>query len=145
MALGGAGGTADAVPAGTAAQQDHHVPGCGPLPADIFRRGRAHHHTALQVFGHISGVIDLRHVAGGKADLVAVGGIAGGGSLGNPALGQLPGQSLVYRDAGIAAAGKPHGLMYIGPPGQGSRMHPPMQVAAPPKGSISVGWLWVSF
>ncbi len=24
-------------------------------------------------------------------------------------------------------------------------MHPPMQVAAPPKGSISVGWLWVSF
>ena len=58
-------------------------------------------------------------MAGGKADLVAVGGIAGGGSLGNPALGQLPGQSLVYRDAGIAAAGKPHGLMYIGPPGQG--------------------------
>ncbi len=24
-------------------------------------------------------------------------------------------------------------------------MQPPMQVAAPPKGSISVGWLWVSF
>ena len=24
-------------------------------------------------------------------------------------------------------------------------MAPPMQVAAPPKGSISVGWLWVSF
>ena len=24
-------------------------------------------------------------------------------------------------------------------------MQPPMQVAAPPNGSISVGWLWVSF
>ena len=24
-------------------------------------------------------------------------------------------------------------------------MAPPIQVAAPPKGSISVGWLWVSF
>ena len=24
-------------------------------------------------------------------------------------------------------------------------MAPPKQVAAPPKGSISVGWLWVSF
>ena len=24
-------------------------------------------------------------------------------------------------------------------------MAPPRQVAAPPKGSISVGWLWVSF
>ena len=24
-------------------------------------------------------------------------------------------------------------------------MQPPRQVAAPPKGSISVGWLWVSF
>ena len=30
-------------------------------------------------------------------------------------------------------------------PDRGSRMQPPMQVAAPPKGSISVGWLWVSF
>ena len=89
MALGGAGGTADAVPAGAAAQQDHHVPGCGPLPADIFRRGRAHHRAALQALGHIAGVVDLRHVAGGKADLVAVGGIARGGSLGNLALGQL--------------------------------------------------------
>ncbi|MBQ1944567.1 MAG: phosphoribosylformylglycinamidine synthase, partial [Ruminococcus sp.] len=27
----------------------------------------------------------------------------------------------------------------------GSRIAPPMQVAAPPNGSISVGWLWVSF
>ncbi len=30
-------------------------------------------------------------------------------------------------------------------PLRGSRMAPPTQAAAPPKGSISVGWLWVSF
>ncbi len=30
-------------------------------------------------------------------------------------------------------------------PESGSLMHPPRHVAAPPKGSISVGWLWVSF
>ena len=30
-------------------------------------------------------------------------------------------------------------------PDNGSLIAPPRQVAAPPKGSISVGWLWVSF
>ena len=30
-------------------------------------------------------------------------------------------------------------------PESGSRIQPPRQVAAPPNGSISVGWLWVSF
>ncbi|CAN4049131.1 hypothetical protein EJMLMN_EJMLMN_10760, partial [Dysosmobacter welbionis] len=31
VALGGAGGAADAVPAGAPPQQDHHVPGLGPF------------------------------------------------------------------------------------------------------------------
>ncbi len=30
-------------------------------------------------------------------------------------------------------------------PDKGSRIAPPIHVAAPPNGSISVGWLWVSF
>ena len=37
MALGGTGGAADAVPAGAAAQQNHHVTGGGAFPADDAR------------------------------------------------------------------------------------------------------------
>ena len=47
VALGGAGGTADAVPAGAAAQQNYHIPGSGDFPADIPRGGGGNHRAAL--------------------------------------------------------------------------------------------------
>ena len=118
MALGRAGGAADAVPAGAAAQQNHHVAGGGTLPDHVLRRGSAYHGAHFQVLGNIAGIVDLADKARGKADLVAVAGVAGSGSLGQLALGELAGQGLGHRGAGIAAAGHPHGLVHIGPAGQ---------------------------
>ncbi len=79
MGLGGAGGTADAVAAGAAAQQDDHLAGRGALAADMVARGGTHNGADLHSLGHIAGVVDLIHLAGGEADLVAIAGIAGGG------------------------------------------------------------------
>ena len=119
VALGGAGGAADAVPAGAAAQQDDLVTGHGPFPHHVFRRSRTHHSAHLQVLGHIAGVVQLADQAGGQADLVAVGGIARRGGLGDLPLGQLAGDGILQGGPGVAAAGDPHGLVHIGPAGQG--------------------------
>ena len=58
-------------------------------------------------------------MAGGQSDLVAVGGVARRGGLGQLALGELALQGLAEGDPGVAAACKPHGLMDINPAGQG--------------------------
>ena len=119
VGLGRAGGAADAVAAGAAAQQDDHVAGGGALPPDMAGGGGAHHRADLHPLGHIAGVVDLIHLAGGQADLVAVGGIArrrGGDQL---ALGQLAGQGLADRDQGVPRAGDPHGLIDVAAAGQG--------------------------
>ena len=119
MALGRAGGTADAVPAGTAAQQNHHIAGGGTLPDYIVCRRGTDHSAHLQVLGHVAGVINLADLAGGKADLVAVGRIPRRGGLGQLALGELAGDGFGDRRAGIPAAGDPHGLIDVGPAGEG--------------------------
>ena len=119
VALGGAGGPADAVPAGAAAQQDDHVTGGRALPAHVLRRGGAHHRAALQALGDIPWVVHLGHVAGGQADLVAVGGVARRRSGGQLPLGQLSRGGLSQRHPGVAAAGDPHGLVDIHAAGQG--------------------------
>jgi len=59
------------------------------------------------------------HVPCGKADLVAVGAVAGGGRLGDLALGKLAGQSLVHGHGGVRSARYTHGLVHISPAGQG--------------------------
>ena len=119
MALGGAGGSPDAVPAGAAAQKDDHVAGGGLLPHHVVGGSGPHHGAALQALGHIAGVVDFGHMAGGQANLVAVGGVARGGGLGDLALGQLALQRLVHGDPGVAAAGDAHGLVDVHPAGQG--------------------------
>ena len=118
VALGGAGGAADAVAAGAAAQQDDHVAGGGLFPHHVGGGSGAHDCAQLQVLGHIAGVVELADHTGGKADLVAVGGIARRGGGTQLALGQLTGQRLVHGGAGVAAAGDAHGLIHIGAAGQ---------------------------
>ena len=63
-------------------------------------------------------MIDLIHLTGGKADLVAVGGITGGSGGHQLALGQLAGQSLTDGLEGIACAGDAHGLIDVAAAGQ---------------------------
>ena len=89
LGLGGAGGAADAVTAGAAAQQDDLVGGGGALAAHVVCRGSAHDGADLHALGHVAGVIELVDLAGGKADLVAVAGVAGGSGGYELALRQL--------------------------------------------------------
>ena len=118
MALAAARGAADTVPARASAQQDHHIAAYGTLPDHVLRRGRGHHRAALQTLGNIALVVDLRHMAGGEADLVAVGGITRRGGLRQLSLGQLARKCFRQGLARIAAAGDAHGLVNVGPPGE---------------------------
>ncbi len=103
LGLGGAGGTADAVTAGAAAQQDDLVAGGGALAAHVVCRGSAHNGADLHALGHVAGVIELVDLAGGKADLVAVAGVAGGSGGYELALRQLALERLGHGDGGVAA------------------------------------------
>ena len=119
MGLGGTRRAADAVPAGVAAQQDDHVAGVGALPADIFRGGGGDDRADLHTLGGVAGMVDLIHNAGGKADLVAVGGIASGGGGDDLPLGQLAGDGLGHGSQRVGRAGDAHGAVDVAPPGQG--------------------------
>lgn len=90
MRLGRAGGAADAVTAGTPAEQDDLVARSRGFAAYMIGRSRGHNRTDLHALGHISGVVDFVHLTGGQADLVAVGGITGSGGGDELALRSLP-------------------------------------------------------
>ena len=113
LGLGGAGGTADAVTAGAAAQQDDLVGGGGALATHVVFRGSAHDGADLHALGDVAGVIEFVDLTGGKADLVAVAGVAGGSSGHELALRQLALERLGDRDGGVAGAGDAHGLIHI--------------------------------
>ncbi len=119
MGFGGTRRTADAVPAGAAAQQDDHVAWVGALPADIFRRSGGDDRADFHALGGVAGMVNLIHNAGGKADLVAVGGIASGGGGDDLPLRELTGNGLGHGGQGIGRAGDAHGAVDIAPPGQG--------------------------
>ena len=119
VALRGAGGAADAVAAGAPAEQDHDVAGDGALADHIFRGDRADHGADLKVLGDVAGMIDFTDLTGRKADLVAVGGVSGGCGAGELPLGELAGNGLGDRHAGVAAAGDAHGLADVGAAGEG--------------------------
>ena len=119
MGFRGAGGAADAVAPGAAAQQDDEISGGGALAADILRRGGGDDRAHLQPLGHIAGVVQLVDNAGGKADLVAVGGVARGGGGDQLALGQLPRQRLGDGLERVGRAGDAHGAVDVAAPGEG--------------------------
>ena len=118
VGLGGTRRAADAVPAGVAAQQDDHIAGVRTLPADIFRRGGGDDRADLHALGSVAGMVNLIHNAGGKADLVAVGGIARGGGGDDLPLGQLAGDGLGHGGQRVGRAGDAHGAVDVAPPGQ---------------------------
>ena len=113
LGLGGAGGATDAIAAGAAAQQDDLVGGGGALATNVVCRGSAHDGANLHALGHVTGVIEFVDLTGGKADLVAVAGVAGGGSGHELALRQLALERLGNRDGGVTGAGDTHGLVHV--------------------------------
>ena len=81
--LAGARGAADAVAARGAAKQNHHVAGGGAFTYNIALWRGADYRADLQAFCHIAGVVELRDLSGGQADLVAVGAVALRGPCGD--------------------------------------------------------------
>ena len=114
VALGGAGGAADAVTTGASAQQNHHISGGGDFPAHVGGGGSGNHSAAFQPLGNIALVVQFSHVTGGKANLVAIGGVAGSSGGCKLPLGELALDGILQADPGIAAAGDAHGLVHIG-------------------------------
>ena len=76
-------------------------------------RGSAHDGADLHALGHVAGVIEFVDLAGGKADLVAVAGVAGGSGGYELALRQLALERLGHGDGGVAGAGDTHGLVHV--------------------------------
>ena len=113
LGLGGAGGATDAVTAGAAAQQDDLVGGGGALATHVVCRGSAHDGADLHALGDVAGVIEFVDLTGGKADLVAVAGVAGGSSGHELTLRQLALERLGHGDGGVAGAGDTHGLVHV--------------------------------
>ena len=63
--------------------------------------------------GNVSRMVELRHMARGKANLVAVGGVALRRRNGKLPLRQFAGQRFQERHSGVAASGDAHGLMDV--------------------------------
>ena len=89
MYFGGTGSAAAAVTSGTSAQQNDDITRIGGLTDYIFTRSRPHDGADLHTFCNVVGMVNLLHITGGQADLVAVGGITLGGAVYDLALGQL--------------------------------------------------------
>ena len=106
------------VPPCAAAQQDYRIPRCGAFAADIICRSRRYNRAAFQTLGNIAFMVKLRHMARGKAYLVAVRGIARRGGLAQLTLRQLAGKGFIKAYARIARAGYAHSLMDVCPAGQ---------------------------
>ena len=112
--LGGSGGAAAAVPARSAAQQNDQIARIRGLPDYVLPGSRAHHRADLHALRHVGRMIDFFYIAGGQADLVAVGAVALGRSPHQLLLGQLALQGLLYRDGGVCRARYAHGLVHVG-------------------------------
>ena len=118
VGFGGPCRAAAAVAARAAAQQDHHVSGDGLLTAHVCLGHRAHHRADLHTLGDVARVVQLVHHTGGKADLVAVAGIARRGCRHQLALRQLAGHGIPDGHQWVARPGDAHGLVHIAAVGQ---------------------------
>ena len=119
VGLGGTGGSAAAVTAGTASQKDDHISRKGAFPSYIFCRSGCHNGTDLHTLCGIAVMIQLVYDTRGKADLVSVGGIACRCRGNELSLGKLAGKGLGKGPGGICGTGHAHGVIYIGTTGKG--------------------------
>ena len=113
------GRTADAVAPGAAADEEDNIAGRRRAAEDLRARRGGDHGADFQALRDVAGVVDFRDLAGGEADLVAVGRVAGGGDLADLLLRKLAGESLGERCQGISRAGDAHRLIDVGAAGKG--------------------------
>ena len=117
--LGGTGGTAYAIASGAAADEEDHISGSWRAAENVGAGGGGDDGSDFKAFRDIAGVIDLGDLAGGEADLVAVGGVAFGGDLADLFLRELAGEGFGKRGEGISGAGDSHRLIDVGATGEG--------------------------
>ena len=121
-------------------------PGVGSLADHVLSRSRAHDSADLHTLCHIARMIDLIYQSGGQTDLVAVGAVA----LRRAHSKLFSAEAYPLRSLPAVRSG-PRSRSHAWPDiHRNDRTAdrgwaPPRQVAAPPNGSISVGWLCVSF
>ena len=116
--LAGAGRAAAAVATRAPAQQHHAVARGGRLAAHVLGRGRAHHRADLHALGGVAGVVNFIHQPRGQTDLVAVGTVPRRRRGGQHALGQLAFDGVFHRLGGVGRAGDAHGLIDVAAPGE---------------------------
>ncbi len=116
--LGRAGRAADAVAAGTSAEQNDLVARSRGLAAHMIGRSRGHDRTDLHALGHITWVVDLVHLTGRQTDLVAVGGVSGGSGGDDLTLRQLAFEGFGDRNGRVGRAGHAHCLIHVGTAGE---------------------------
>ena len=114
MRFRSAGRAADAITAGTPAQQDDLVTGGRGFTADMVGRGRAYDGADFHALGHIARMVDFIDLTGRQTDLVAVRGVSSGCSGDDLTLGELALECFGNRDARVAGAGHAHRLIHIG-------------------------------
>ena len=114
MLFGGPGGSTNSVPAGAAADEEDGIAGGRFATKDVHPWSSRDDSTDLHPFGHVAGMVDLRDLSGGKADLVAVGTVSLGGDLADLALGEFTRKGFLKGDPWIASPGHAHGLVDVG-------------------------------
>ena len=118
MRFGRACSTAYAVAPGASAEKDDHISRLRSLSADICLRSRCYDCADLHSLGGIARMVQFTDDAGGKADLVAIGGISRGSCCDELALGEFAGYRFTHGHRRIRSACHSHSAVYIGSAGK---------------------------
>ncbi len=117
MSFGRTCSSSASIPACTASQQHHCIPGQRLGAHNVLTGSSRNNGAKLHTLGHISGMINLGHLTGGCSHLIAIRAVSVCCHCGNFPLRQFSGQSLFNGCSGITAARNPHGLVYVRPAG----------------------------
>ena len=116
--LGRARGAADAVAARAPAEHDDDVARLWPLATHMIHRRGTHHGPDFQSLGAVVVVVNLAHMRGGQAYLVAVGRISGGGTLGDDRLRQFALDGVADGRVDVAGTRHAESLIDVAAPAQ---------------------------
>ena len=113
MGLGGTSCAANAIATSAAAEKNDDVAIFWALTADVALRSCAYNSTNLHAFCHVAWVVELRNLAGSKANLVAVAGITCSCRAHDGALRKLSRKGLGNRNGWVCSARDAHCLVDI--------------------------------
>ena len=113
MCLGGTGCAANAVTTSAAAEKNDDVTIFWTLAANVALRSCAYNSTNLHAFCNIAWVIELRNLAGSKANLITVAGITCSCRANNGALRKLSWEGLRNWNGWICSASDTHCLVDV--------------------------------